>query len=95
MIYSIITIFLIQLQVFSLLKLLILSKIQKTDLTNLILQLLIISLSLNRAAANSAFNFQNRLIKLYFMKLIIQDENGQHSDLFKLIVMVTFIRYDL
>ena len=56
---------------------------------------MIISLSLNRAAANSAFNFQNRLIKLYFMKLIIQDENGQHSDLFKLIVIVTFIRYDL
>ena len=29
------------------------------------------------------------------MKLIIQDENGQLSDLFKLIVIVTFNRYDL
>ena len=75
-----ITIFCKTLQEFFLLKLLILSKIQKTDLTNLILQLLIISLSLNRAVANSAFNFQNRLIKLYFTKLIIQDENSQYSN---------------
>ena len=55
---------------------------------------MITSLNLNHAEANSAYNFQNRLIKLYFTKLIIQDENGQHSDLFKLIVVVTFNRYD-
>ena len=88
---SIITIFWKQLQGFSLLKLLILSKIQKTDLTNLIWQLLITCLNLNHAVANSAYNFSKYKILLYPIKLPIKDVNVQNSDYFKFFLLAYLI----
>ena len=88
---SIIKIFWKQLQGFSLLKLLILSKIQKTDLTNLIWQLLITCLNLNHAVANSAYNFSKYKILLYPIKLPIKDVNVQNSDYFKFFLLAYLI----
>ena len=59
---TIIMIFWKLLQGFSLLILLRLSRIQKTVLTNLKLQLVITSLNLNHAVANSAYNFSKQCI---------------------------------
>ena len=79
------------LQGFSLLKLLILSKTQKTDLTNLIWQLLITCLNLNHAVANSAYNFSKYKILLYPIKLPIKDVNVQNSDYFKFFLLAYLI----
>ena len=72
-------------------KLLILSKIQKTDLTNLIRQLLITCLNLNHAVANSAYNFSKYKILLYPIKLPIKDVNVQNSDYFKFFLLAYLI----
>ena len=93
--YFIIKIFWKSLQEFFLLKLLILSKIQKIVLTILGGQLVITSLNLNHAVANSAYNFSKFEILLYPIKLPIKDVNVQNSDFFKFSFNGVFNRYDL
>ena len=51
---------------------------------------MITSLNLNLSVANFACNF-SKLDKCYFIKLLTQDKNGHHSDLFKFFVLSDYL----